>query len=288
MQATVIMNPRSGKRKATSIAAMAEQLGLEAGMQVQLRTVEGPGHGTELARAAVAAGHARVICLGGDGTLNAVARGLVGSSTALGVVAMGSGNGYARSLKLPLEPAAALHRAFTGTPAAMDVCYLNDELFLGTAGIGFDARVAHRFDRSKSRGMLGYARIIVQEIFGAEPMPVQVHVNGVQVADERVLMLVLCNTREFGNGADISPGSKPDDGLAELRIVRKPGFFALFKAFFDIYTHRADSSPHVRNITVTEAKLRQPDVIAHLDGEPFTLGQDLHFRLAPGALLVVR
>jgi diacylglycerol kinase family enzyme len=103
----------------------------------------------------------------------------------------------------------------------MDICYLNDHLFLGTAGIGFDARVADRFDRSGTRGMFTYALIIVQEIFGAPPMPVELQVDG-KTIKENVLMLVFCNTREFGNGADISPSSKPDDGFAELRLVRKP------------------------------------------------------------------
>lgn len=90
---------------------------------------------------------------------------------------MGSGNGYARSIGLPLEPEEALRHALTAPARAMDVCYLNDHLFLGTAGIGFDARVADRFNRSSTRGMFTYARIIVQECFGAT-IPVDVLVAG--------------------------------------------------------------------------------------------------------------
>jgi len=205
----------------------------------------------------------------------------------MGIVAMGSGNGYARSLGLPLEPTSALRHALTLPAAAMDVCYLNEHLFLGTAGIGFDARVAHRFDKSKGRGMFGYAKIIVQEILGAAPMPVRVTIDG-NTAEHQVLMLVFCNTREFGNGADISPGSKPDDGMAELRLVRKPGFFHLIKAFVQIYTHKADNSAYIRNLTATEARVWQRDTIAHLDGEPLEVGHDILFRLEAQRLWVVR
>lgn len=286
MRVMVIFNPRSGKKQAPQIKAIAQPL-LREGHELDLREIEGPGHGTELAREAVENRCDRVISVGGDGTNNAIAQGLVGTAVPLGIVAMGSGNGYARSIGLPLEPERALRHALTAKPVQMDVCYLNDHLFLGTAGIGFDARVADRFDKSKSRGMFGYARIIIQEVFGAPSMPVTVNANGAEIS-EAVLMLVFCNTREFGNGADISPGSKPDDGVAELRVVRKPSFFPLIKAFVQIYTHKADNSAYIRNITTTEASVWQRDTIAHLDGEPVEVGHDIRFRLEAKRLWVAR
>ncbi|MCB0764705.1 MAG: diacylglycerol kinase family lipid kinase [Flavobacteriales bacterium] len=286
-QALLVINPLSGKGRAPRVVQAAQRSAATHGFELSIRTVEGIGHGTVLAREAVGAGMDLVISAGGDGTLNAVAGGLIGTKVPVGVVAMGSGNGYARSLGLPLEPGAALDRAFTGTPGPMDVCFLNDIPFLGTAGIGFDARVAHRFDKSESRGMLGYARIIVQEIFGAPPMPVTVEANGERIHQD-VLMVVFCNTREFGNGAVISPGSRPDDGLAEVRVVRKPSFFPLIKAFVQIYTHKADRSRYIHSITTTAATVRQGGTLAHLDGEPHEVGHEVRFRLEPERLWVVR
>lgn len=286
MRAMVIYNPRSGKKQAPRIKAVAAPYLNGPDMLLDLREIEGPGHGTVLAREAVAKGYDRVISVGGDGTNNAIAQGLVGTTVPLGIVAMGSGNGYARSIGLPLDPTIGLRHALTAAARPMDVCYLNDHLFLGTAGIGFDARVAHRFDQSKSRGMFGYARITVQEIFGAPPMAVRVNVEG-RTIEQEVLMLVFCNTREFGNGADISPGSKPDDGIAELRLVRKPPFFQLVKAFYDVYTHRADNNPNVLNVLATSATVWQAGTLAHLDGEPLVVGHDVRFRLEPKLLWVV-
>jgi diacylglycerol kinase family enzyme len=134
--------------------------------------------------------------------------------------------------------------------------------------------------------MFGYARIIIQEVFGAPSMPVKVNANGAEISEE-VLMLVFCNTREFGNGADISPGSKPDDGIAELRLVRKPPFFQLVKAFYDVYTHRADSNPNVLNVPATSASVWQAGTLAHLDGEPLEVGYDVRFRLEAKKLWVI-
>lgn len=286
MKAMLVMNPRAGKRKALTVRTLAERIAVELGVTLSVHTIDGIGHGAELARQAVAEGCQRVISVGGDGTNNSIAKGLIGTDVALGVVAMGSGNGYARSIGLPLKPEQALRHAFTAPPKRMDVGYLNEHLFLGTAGIGFDARVADKFDKSSTRGMFTYARITMQDIFGTPPMPIELTVDGRSIKED-VLMLVFCNTREFGNGADISPSSKPDDGMAELRMVRKPPFFQLVKAFYDVYTHRADSNPNLLNIPATEAFVKQAGTLAHLDGEPMEIGHEVRFRLQPGALWVV-
>jgi diacylglycerol kinase (ATP) len=286
MKAMLVMNPRSGKKQALSVRSLAERIASELDVALDIRTIEGPGHGTVLAKEAVAKGYQRVISIGGDGTNNAIAAGLIGTEVALGIVAMGSGNGYARSIGLPLKPEEALRHAYTAPPKRMDVCYLNDHPFLGTAGIGFDARVADKFDKSSTRGMFTYARITVQDIFGTPPMPIELTVDG-RTIKEDVLMLVFCNTREFGNGADISPSSKPDDGIAELRLVRKPPFFQLVKAFYDVYTHRADSNANLVNIPATEAFVKQAGTLAHLDGEPMEIGHTVQFRLDPGVLWVI-
>lgn len=287
MKVVLIINPLSGKRKAPTVKAAAQRLADEHRVDLHIRTIEGPGHGTELAREAHAMGADRVISTGGDGTLNAVAAGLVGTTTPLGLVAMGSGNGYARSLKLPLKPEQALRIAFTGAPQLMDVCYLNDRLFLGTAGIGFDARVAHEFDATAGRGLWNYMRIILKEILGSRPMRVVVKANN-ETVESRLLMMVFANTREFGNGAIISPGSAPDDGQAELQLVSKPALLPLLKAFYDVYAGRADRNRHIRTIVTREAAVHQAGSLAHLDGEPVVIGNEVSFRLEPKKLWVVR
>jgi diacylglycerol kinase (ATP) len=286
MSMMVVINPRSGKGRAAGLRAVAERLAKERGMDSMFRTVAGPGDGTRFGQEAVAAGLDRVISIGGDGTLNAVAAGLVGSPVKLGIVPMGSGNGYARSLKLPRDPHAALALALSGPARPMDVCYLNERLFLGTAGIGFDARVAWEFDRSKGRGVWNYTRLILKHVLAAKPMRVVVKANN-ETREEHVLMLVFCNTREFGNGAVISPGSLPDDGLAELRIVRKPALLPLAGAFLRMYTGRIDGSRYISNIPAASARVHQEGNLAHLDGEPVAIGQELLFRLEAKQLWVV-
>ncbi|MCC7503385.1 MAG: hypothetical protein IT229_12705 [Flavobacteriales bacterium] len=287
MKVTLLLNPRAGKKRALTVQDSARAIAHDLGIALHIQVITGPGEGTTMARAAVEQGADRVISVGGDGTLNAIAAGLVGTKVPLGIVAMGSGNGYARSQKLPLDPVKALRIAMTGTASAMDVCYLNDRLFLGTAGIGFDARVSHEFDKSKGRGMSEYMRITLKEILGAKPMRVVVKANN-ETTEHQVLMMVFANTREFGNGAIISPGSAPDDGLAELQLVSKPSFVPLMKAFYDVYTGRANKSKYIKTIVSREALVHQAGTLAHLDGEPVVIGNEVRFRLEPKRLWVVR
>jgi len=287
MKAAIIINPFSGKRRhALRVRCLAERVAADLGVTLSVLMIKGPGHGIELARTAVSAGAERVLCAGGDGTLNAVATGLIGTGAPLGVVPMGSGNGYSRSLELPRGAEEALRVALTGASRSMDVGYLNDRLFLGTAGIGFDARVADRFDRSKRRGMVGYLKIILEEIAGAQTTRVRLNANG-RTTEADLLMLVFCNTGEFGNGARISPGSRPDDGVAELKLVRQPPLWALPPAFLSLYRHRADRLRYICSIRTTEAELAQDGTLAHLDGEPVAIGHTVRFRLEPRRLPVI-
>ena len=286
MKVTLIINPRSGHHRAPEAVGLAVEQCSRLDIHLTVHTIHGPGHGTELAREAVRNGADRVLCAGGDGTLNAVACGLLGSDVPLGIVPEGSGNGYSRSLGLPQEPAEAIRMALTGEVRRMDVGYLNDRPFLGTAGIGFDARVAHQFDRSAKRGFGKYFQIIVKEVFGAAPMRVKLQAAG-QELEEEVLMVVFANTREFGNGARIAPAARPDDGLADLKVVRKPGTLGLFRAFLDLYTGNADRSSYIRTLITDRATVWQEGTLAHLDGEPVDIGHDVEFRLEPAKLWVV-
>ncbi len=286
MKVMLVINPLSGKRKAPQVQQAALDMARDHGAQLEVRLIKGQGDGTRYAQEAISEGFDRVISAGGDGTLNAVAAGLIGSKVPVAVLGYGSGNGYVRSLLLPRDLRKALTLAFTGTPMPVDVCYLNERLFVGTAGIGFDARVAAAFEHS-ARGPWNYMRIILKEVFGAKPMRVVVKANH-ETIEEQVLMMVFANSREFGNGAIISPGSAVDDGLAELRIVRKPPFLGLLQAFYQLYTGKVDKSPYLHTIVTREATVHQDGDLAHLDGESAVIGQEVRFRLEPKRLWVVR
>lgn len=286
VKVTLIINPFSGKQRAPVVREMAESMAREVGADLAVRTIGGPGDGARYAQEAVGAGVDRVICAGGDGTLNSVAEGLVGTGTPLAILGFGSGNSYFSSLSLPRDPEKAVRLAFTGSALPADVCYLNDRLFVGTAGIGFDARVAAAFERSR-RGRLSYFRIVLKEVFSAKPMRVVVNANN-ETTEAQVLMMVFCNSREFGNGAIISPRSTVDDGVAELQVVSKPSWIPMIRGLYDLYAGKVHLNRNVHTISAREATIHQDGTLAHLDGESAEIGREIRFRLEAKKLWIVR
>lgn len=164
----VIINPLSGtlplgKKEAlrTFIAAEADR----QQFQPELVMTTHAGHATELATEAAQRGIRRVVVVGGDGTINETARALRRTATALGIVPMGSGNGLARHLGIPMSPERAVVKALTGKPVLIDSGELNEHPFFCTAGLGFEAYVAHEFAKKPIRGMQTYVKTAYQSFW---------------------------------------------------------------------------------------------------------------------------
>ena len=157
MTAAIIINPRSGLAKRHRTAAgtrveCAAQWTSSIGITAEVEVTTHAGHAAELAAGFLAAGVERVVAWGGDGTVNEAAGALLGSRVAFGIVPGGSGDGLARSLRLPREPEAAMRVALTAVPRPMDAGWLAGRHFLNIAGVGFDAEVARRFSLRQTRG----------------------------------------------------------------------------------------------------------------------------------------
>ena len=215
-----IFNPTAGTgRRAEFPALLARYFGSEKAGDYVLRPTEGPGHATELARAAAQAGCRVVVAVGGDGTVNEVGQGLLHQPhTAMGIVPRGSGNGLARHLKVPLNLAKALKRLQQPTFGRMDVGLLNGRPFFCTAGLGFDARVSQQFAQAGSRGLSTYLRVTIQEYQTFEPVPVVVETNGLTLRTD-CYVLAFANASQYGNNAYIAPNADLQDGLLDMCLM---------------------------------------------------------------------
>ena len=176
------------------------------------------GHAVELARTAAAEGFAVVAAVGGDGTVNEVGRGLLGTTTALGIIPQGSGNGLARHLKVPLGLPAALQRLAAPTFSNMDVGVINGHPFFCTAGLGFDAHVSQHFAQAGSRGLSTYLRVTLREYCRYRPVPVQVSLDGREVRTD-CYVLAFANASQYGNNAYIAPLADLRDGLLDVCLI---------------------------------------------------------------------
>ena len=172
----VIINPISGTGGRIDVgraraAFAADLIASQGGDPSLVFLTERPGHARELANAARSRGAATVVAWGGDGTMNEVASALAFTDTAIAMVPSGSGNGLARELKIPFDPAAAFDVAYRGREMVIDAGEIGGRLFFNIAGIGLDARVAHRFavDGLGRRGFSRYLALTIGELRGYLP-----------------------------------------------------------------------------------------------------------------------
>ena len=291
MRAAIVNNPISGRggRRAGAAAertSLAHRVSNELGIDARVEVTRARGHAIELAAAFAAEGVDRVVAWGGDGTVNEIAGPIVGTSTALGIVPSGSGDGFARGLKLPRPPEAALRLALIGAPKPVDVGYLGMRHFLNVAGIGFDAAVGQIFNRRTRRGAAGYFNAF-SLVWGYRPASYTLDIDGVALPGERFL-LVFANGREYGNGAVIAPDASFDDGKLDALIVAAGSpWRQLWRARRLVIGRRRPAHGLLRQ-QFTTARVSGDALQCHVDGETFEFSGTLEVRLAPLALGVIR
>ena len=178
------MNPISGTRKKERVPAMAEQLLDSKRFTHTFALTERPLHATELARAAAEAGATAVVAVGGDGTVNEVAAGIMHSQTALGIIPFGSGNGLARHLGIPINTTEAVQLLNEQHSVIIDGALANGRPFFCTAGMGFDAHIGKLFASGKQRGFSNYVRLILQEFLNFAPQQYAIEVDGKKIDRE--------------------------------------------------------------------------------------------------------
>lgn len=233
----------------------------------QLFFTEYVGHATEIAQRAVREGISKVVAIGGDGTVNEVGKGLIDSNTALGIVPIGSGNGLARHLKIPLKIDKAIQFALSQSAVLMDVCFLNDIPFFCTAGVGFDAEVAHEFAKQNSRGLKTYARMALKSFRTYKPDTFQIDSE-----DKTVFAITFANATQYGNNAMISPKSKIDDGLIEMVILKPFPFGAAPIIGVRLFRGTLPNSRYIETQTGELFNLKsEKNFLIHYDGEPHQL-----------------
>ena len=291
--AAVIINPTAGAGAGTgdtrARSAIVARAAERAGVTAEVFVTERAGHARELALAASGRGAAVVVAWGGDGTVNEVASALTFSTTPLGIVPAGSGNGFARELKVPMDAFEALGIAFRGQEVFLDAGELDGRLFFNVAGVGLDAEIAHRFAaRGHRRGLLGYVAATCQELRGFVPPELTIVSNGHRT-QARPLLVAIANTRQYGNGAVVAPGARPDDGQLDVVVIADRSLWRLVVGVPALFRDRVDRLPGVTMWQATECALSAPGPIRyHVDGEPGVAPNELRARVHPGALRVRR
>ncbi len=253
-----------------------------------IATSQRKGHANVLAKDAVDNGFDMVVAIGGDGTVNEIASAVVKTNVQFGIIPIGSGNGLARGLGIPLNPIRAVRLLTTGCVRKIDVGKVKDHYFFTTAGFGFDAVLGKRFDESKTRGPAPYYVAGFKEYFAYEQPEFEVEING-EIRKSRALLVAVANVRQYGNNAIIAPNAIPDDGLLDLCFIRSMKFIPTIFHLPKLFTGHIGKAPSVELFQGTQFKIKRtsPKVFS-MDGEVFeNEDENILVTIIPNALNVI-
>ena len=278
-----IYNPNAGINIAARKANILKKLYAVPNSKVWETTK--PLEATYFTKKAIEENASRIIAVGGDGTVNEVASVLTETTIPLGIIPIGSGNGLARHLNIPLQFEAALDKTINGHEIGIDVGLLNNKMFFCTAGIGFDAKVAQLFAKSSQRGFFNYVKATLYALTMYKPIEISINHGPMQ----KVYSLTFANASQFGNNAYISPFSDLQDAYLEMVKITPIHLLNAGLLVMQLFSKKIHQSNKVniqsiKSITINY-KEKEP---LHLDGEALlTDNAIIEISIDPLALLVI-
>ena len=273
-----IVNPISGKgRKARIIAHLKEK-----GMKVVY--TEYAGHAEVLSREAA---ERIIVAVGGDGTVNEVARGIVGTDKVLGIIPCGSGDGLALHLGISRHYRQALKTILKGDIQKIDSGLINDKPFFSVCGTGFDAVVSERFAKSGKRGLKNYIKLGLKTWMDYTPENYKIEIDG-NAFETEASLLTIGNSSQWGNNAKIAPLADISDGMLDMTAVDRFSAIEMPALAFQLMTGQLDKNSRVHCYRGRHIKISRPSGgPAHADGDWFSAGTELDIRILPQSLNVL-
>lgn len=282
-----VMNPISGTQGKRTILRYIHQLMDRERCDYQVVRTKYAGHATEIAKQAVDEGVDMVVAIGGDGTINEIAKALVHSKTALGIIPCGSGNGLARHLRIPMEPKAAVELLNSGKRLCIDYGKINGLPFFCTCGVGFDAFVSLKFADSGKRGLLTYLENTLHESLTYKPETYEIE-NEEGTQRYNAFLIACGNASQYGNNAYITPQASLTDGLMDVTIMEPFTVLDVPSLSFQLFNKTLDQNSRIKTFRARKIKIhRSKPGVLHYDGDPMMADENLEVEIIPQGLYVV-
>lgn len=244
-------------------------------------------HACEITKEAVRTGVDIVVAVGGDGTVNEVARSLVGSNCALGILPCGSGNGMARHLGIPLNINGAIDFINKSQISSVDYGKINGQPFFCTCGVGFDAFVSNSFAQGRYRGPLGYMHNMLIDWLQYKPEVFEIETEN-HTENFQAFLIACGNASQYGNNAYIAPRASMCDGLLSVTILEPFSSFDIPSVLSDIFSNNINCNSHVKTLESRWIKIkRSASGVVHFDGEPAKMEAELLIEIVPLGLKVL-
>lgn len=282
-----VVNPISGTQGKNAILKWIDERLDKSLYDYSVIKTEYAGHATQIAANAVQEKMDVVVAIGGDGTINEIARMLVHTDTALGIIPCGSGNGLARHLRIPMDPKAAIDVINRGYQLCIDYGKINNLPFFCTCGVGFDAFVSLKFADSGKRGLLTYLENTLHESLRYQPETYEIE-NEEGTVKYKAWLIACGNASQYGNDAYIAPQASLTDGLMDVTIMEPFTVLDVPSLSFQLFNKTIDQNSRVKTMKAKKIKIhRVNDGVMHFDGDPLMAGKELEVEIIPSGLRVI-
>ncbi len=282
-----IMNPISGTVSKAGIPDLIDKYIDHDKFDYEIKFTKYAGHASEIAKEAKENGIDIAVAVGGDGTINEVARSIVQSDTALGIIPCGSGNGLARHLMIPLNKKKAIEIINKCEIHNLDYGIINEYPFFCTCGMGFDAFVSHKFAEAGKRGPITYVENVLREGLKYKPETYEIRDdNGTTCL--KAFLISCANASQYGNNAYIAPQASMSDGLMDIIVMEPFDVIEASQISIDMFNKTLDKNSKIKTFRCKQLHIhRSKPGFIHYDGDPVMTGNDIQICLKEKGIKII-
>lgn len=282
-----ILNPISGTHNKVVIPQMIASRLDKDKFDYQVKLTEYAGHAADIAKQCAKDNIDIVVAVGGDGTVNEVARSLTHTNTALAIIPCGSGNGLARHLCIPIDIKKSIDIINQCNIEELDYGIINDLPFFCTCGMGFDAFISLKFAESGKRGPITYVENVLKEGLKYKPETYEV-IDETGAKKYNAFLIACANASQYGNNAYIAPHASMSDGLLDVIIMEPFTAFDAPQISFDMFNKTLDKNSKIKAFKTKSIRIHRngPGAI-HFDGDPIMTGEDIDVRIENRGIKIV-
>jgi len=282
----VIINPKAGVKRNKKVEQSLEKYLTKEYFDVEIYYTKAALDGKKYVHLNIDKNWDAVLVVGGDGTVNEIGSELVGTNIALGIIPMGSGNGLARYLDIPLKLEAAIERFSKFKYKSIDAGKINNLFFFNSLGFGIDALVSKKFSESKSRGLKEYVRIAAPEIAKPTKVNIDVEINGTTRKCEAVFFSIM-NIDQFGNGFIVAPGANAEDGILDVVIIKKMPMTHIGQWLWKSFRGKPIEHKYIEKLKAEHLTIQNHQGFFQIDGEYIEMNGELKVSVIHNSLNVI-
>lgn len=282
-----IMNPISGSNDKDSVPEIIEKYIDKEKFDFRIEMTEYAGHATEIAQKAVKDGIDVVVAVGGDGTVNEVGKALTNTETALGIIPLGSGNGLARHLAIPLNLKKSIEILNITKVRELDYGIINGTPFFCTCGMGFDAFISMKFAEAGKRGPITYVQKVLEEGLKYKPQTYEIE-DDEGIHHYRAFLVSVANASQYGNNAYIAPQASMSDGKLDVIIMEPFDVIEAPQVAIELFNKTLDKNLKIRTFKAKHIHIhRKAKGVIHYDGDPTMADADIDISLVHKGIKIV-